>query len=94
MGEALGSHRKDFEGKHLVLIKNKSEEPMLNYLEKANLDYLGHLTRIQGEVQHLLDSFNSLCEIKHFQYAMELRVYASLVEKIIDKGTLGLSAQE
>ena len=45
-------------------------------------------------MQHLLSSFESLCEIKHFKYAMEIRMYIALLEKVIRKGTSGMSEEE
>ncbi len=45
-------------------------------------------------MQHLLSSFDSLCEVKHFKYAMEIRMYTTLLEKVIRKGTTGLSEEE
>ena len=45
-------------------------------------------------MHHLLSSFDSLCEIKHFKYAMEIRIYTSLIENVIRKGTTGLSEEE
>lgn len=78
----------------LVTIRNKVEEPMLNYLKVANQEYLGHLTKVKSDLQHLLSSFDSLCYIKHFKYAMEIRIYTTLLEKVIRKGTTGLSEEE
>ena len=60
----------------------------------ANQEYLGHLTKVKSDLEHLLSSFDSLCEIKHFKYAMEIRMYAALLEKVIRKGTNGLSEEE
>lgn len=49
---------------------------------------------MKSDLQHLLSSFDSLCEIKHFKYAMEIRIYTSLIENVIRKGTTGLSEEE
>jgi hypothetical protein len=49
---------------------------------------------VKSDLQHLLSSFDSLCEIKHFKYAMEIRIYTSLIENVIRKGTTGLSEEE
>ena len=49
---------------------------------------------MKSDLQHLLSSFDSLCEIKHFKYAMEIRIYTSLIETVIRKGTTGLSEEE
>ena len=49
---------------------------------------------MKSDLQHLLSSFDSLCEIKHFKYAMEIRMYTSFIEKVIRKGTTGLSEEE
>jgi hypothetical protein len=50
MGKKIDNHRAEFEKIHLVTIKNKLEEPMLNYLWKANQDYLGHLSKVQADL--------------------------------------------
>jgi hypothetical protein len=49
---------------------------------------------VKSDLQHLLSSYDSLCEIKHFKYAMEIRIYTSLIENVIRKGTTGLSEEE
>ena len=61
MGAKLQNHRREFEMAQLVTIRNKVEEPMLNYLKVANQEYLGHLTKVKSDLQHLLSSFDSLC---------------------------------
>lgn len=61
MGSKLQNHRREFEMAQLVTIRNKVEEPMLNYLQVANQEYLGHLTKVKSDLQHLLSSFDSLC---------------------------------